>query len=109
MSPNVHTMTSPVPLAGSASRWARIGTGTPNTGVIAVWPIRAAYRSSSGWATSATQAGSSSGRVVAMTTSEAAVANARRLNVPGVSRSSISACATAVPKVTSHSAGASAW
>ena len=36
-------------------------------------------------------------------------ANASRMKVPGVSRSSISACATAVPNVTSHSAGASAW
>ncbi len=33
MSPNVHTITRPVPLAGSARRCARIGTGTPNSGV----------------------------------------------------------------------------
>ena len=30
----------PVPLPGSASRWATTGTGTPNSGVVAVAPTR---------------------------------------------------------------------
>ena len=53
-------------LVGSASSWARIGTSTPNSGVVAVRPNSGWYRSSSGWATTATQAGSSSGRVVSI-------------------------------------------
>ena len=65
VSPNVQTIAMPVPLAGSASGWVSTGTGTPNSGVVTVAPASAAYRPSSGCATSATQAGSSSGRVVA--------------------------------------------
>ncbi len=68
MSPNVQTMAMPVPLPGSASGCVRTGTGTPNSGVVTVVPASAAYRSSSGCATSATHAGSSSGRVVATAT-----------------------------------------
>ena len=48
MSPNVHTITSPVPFAGSASRCARTGTSVPNRGVRTVVPNRGWYRSSSG-------------------------------------------------------------
>ena len=69
MSPNVHTIAMPVPFPGSASRCASTGTSTPNSGVRTMPPISAAYRGSSGCATSATQPGSSSGRVVATTTS----------------------------------------
>jgi hypothetical protein len=43
-----------------------IGTSTPNSGVRTVVPKRSLYRSSSGCATSATQAGISSGRVVSL-------------------------------------------
>ena len=69
VSPNVQTIAMPVPLSGSASRCPSTGTGTPNSGVSAVLPSSPAYRSSSGCATRATQAGSSSGRVVATTIS----------------------------------------
>ena len=116
VSPNVHTITRPVPLPGSARWCASTGTAVPNSGVTAVRPISGAYRSSSGCATSATQAGSSSGRVVATTTSPAvpfpapssARRNATRWYAPATGRSSSSAWATAVPNVTSHSDGASA-
>ena len=32
-SPNVQIIAMPVPFSGSASAWARTGTGTPNSGV----------------------------------------------------------------------------
>ena len=100
----------PVPLAGSASGCARTGTSTPNTGVRTAAPTRSAYRSSSGWQTSATHAGSSSGRVVSISTSRpSGPVNRSRWYAPGRSRSSSSACATAVPYPTSHRVGASAW
>ena len=67
-SPKVHTIAMPVPLAGSANGWAYTGTLAPKTGRTGDRPINAAYRSSSGWQTSATHAGSSSGRVVSTST-----------------------------------------
>jgi hypothetical protein len=42
VSPNVQIMAMPVPFSGSARWWARIGTSTPNTGVVTVVP-------NSGW------------------------------------------------------------
>ncbi len=65
-SPKVQIIAMPEPLSGSARRWATTGTSTSNSGVRTVLPNSGWYRSSSGWATSATQAGSSSGRVVSM-------------------------------------------
>ncbi len=72
VSPNVHTMAMPVPLSGWASGWATTGTSTPNRGVRTVEPINDRKRSSSGWATIATQLTISSGRVVSMRTSPSA-------------------------------------
>ena len=63
----------PAPLSGWASGCAITGTSTPNRGEVTVVPNRPWYRSSSGWATSATHAGSSSGRVVSMYTVEPVV------------------------------------
>ena len=68
-SPNVQIMAIPVPLSGWANRWATTGTSTPKSGVRTVVPTTDAKRSSSGWATTATHAGSSSGRVVSIRTS----------------------------------------
>ena len=68
-SPKVQIMAIPEPLSGSARWWARTGTSTPKSGVCTVEPKRAAYRSSSGWATRATQAATSSGRVVSISMS----------------------------------------
>ena len=105
----MHTIAIPDPLSGSASGCASTGTGTPNTGVSTEDPNRDWYRASSGCATSATQAGSSSGRVVSIHTGDPSAARKEiRWNAPATSRSSSSACATAVWKVTSHSVGASA-
>ena len=56
----------PAPLSGSAASWASTGISTPNTGEVTVVPNSAWYRSSSGWAISATTLGMSSGRVVSM-------------------------------------------
>jgi len=67
-SPNVQHIAMPEPLSGSASGWASTGTSTPNTGVVTVEPNSGRYRSSSGWATSAQHAASSSGRVVSIRT-----------------------------------------
>ena len=39
-SPNVQIMAIPEPLSGSARRWARTGTSTPNSGVRTVVPKR---------------------------------------------------------------------
>src|SRR2546421_4070226 len=103
-SPNVHTIAIPVPLSGAASGWAYTGMSTWNSGEWTVRPTRSAYRGSDGWHTSATQAGSSSGRVVSTSTSS----KRRRWYAPGRSRYSSSACATAVENVASHSVGASA-
>lgn len=62
-SPNVQIMAAPVPLSGSARRWATTGTSTPNSGLVTVEPNSGLYRSSSGWAvTRATQLTTSSGR-----------------------------------------------
>ena len=97
-------MTSPVPLSGSTSRCASTGTSAPNSGVRSEEPTSPAYRSSEGCTTSATQAGSSSGRVV----STVNCPNASEYQVPSTSRSSSSACATAVPKSASQSVGPSA-
>ena len=109
VSPNVQTMTMPVPLSGSASRCASTGTSAPNTGVRTVVPASGAYRPSAGCTTSATQAGSSSGRVVATITGPPSwPANAIRYQAPRTCLSSRSAWATAVRNVTSHSAGPSA-
>ena len=68
MSPNVQIIAMPVPLSGSASGCGRTGTRTPNNGVTTSFPNSGLYRSSSGWATNATQAGISSGRVVSIST-----------------------------------------
>ena len=38
VSPNVQIIAMPVPLSGSASRCARTGTPTPNSGVVTVVP-----------------------------------------------------------------------
>ena len=65
-SPNVQIIAMPLPFSGSASGCARIGTRAPNSGVITRCPNSGWYRSSSGCATSATQAGISSGRVVSI-------------------------------------------
>ena len=67
-------------------------------------PTSSAYRSSDGCTTSATQAGSSSGRVV----STVNCPNASEYHAPSTSRSASSACATAVPKSASQSVGPSA-
>src|SRR6202020_121642 len=71
-------------------------------------PNRGRYRASSGCATSATQAGSSSGRVVSIHTGPVGEWNEIRWNAPATSRSSSSARAPAVWEVTSHSVRASA-
>ena len=62
-------------------------------------------------AASASHAGKCAGRVVEITISSAlpSTPNAMSLNVLASSRSSSSACATAVWKSTSHSVGASSW
>ena len=109
-SPNVQTMAIPVPFSGSASSCASTGTRAPNSGVATSPPSNSGrYRSSLGWATSATHAGISSGRVVSISTapSPSARRNNTRYAAPGIVRSSSSACATAVRKSTSHSVGAS--
>ena len=69
MSPKVQIMAMPVPFSGSARWWARTGTSTSNSGVRTVVPNSGWKRTSSGWATIATQLASSSGRVVSMTRS----------------------------------------
>ena len=107
-SPNVQTMAMPVPLSICASSCASTGTATSNNGVRTMVPKNGLYRSSSGWATSATHAGMSSGRVVAITISPPdSCLKEMSWNAPGRSRSSNSAWATAVPKSTSHNVGAS--
>ena len=78
VSPNVHTMAMPVPLSGWASGWATTGTSTSKIGVRTVEPISGAKRSSSGWATRATQLTTSSGRVVSIITSPSVPWNANR-------------------------------
>ena len=110
MSPNVQIIAMPVPFSGSASSCATTGTGTRNSGVNTVEPTSDAYRSSPGCATSATHAGISSGRDVSISIVPApsSRSNAIRWYRPSISRSSISACATALRKSTSHSVGASA-
>ena len=55
----------PVPFSGSASAWARTD-GHPEQRRHHLGPNSGLYRSSSGWATSATHAGISSGRVVSI-------------------------------------------
>ena len=101
----------PDPFSGSASGCARTVIRAPNSGVRTSVPNSARYRSSSGCATSATHAGISSGRVVSITTSPppSTFGNRTAWYAPGMSRSSSSACATAVRKSTSQSVGASAW
>ena len=66
MSPKVQIIAMPEPFSGSAKVCASTGTSTPNIGEVTVVPNSGWYRSSSGCATSATQAGTSSGRVVSM-------------------------------------------
>ena len=106
----MHTITSPVPLSFSTSGWVLTGTRVPNSGVTASLPTSSRWRSSSGWASSATQAGISSGRVVSIRASPPPTGWKRtRFIAPGRSRSSSSAWATAVWKSTSHSVGASSW
>jgi hypothetical protein len=68
VSPNVQIMAIPEPLSGCASSWATTGSSTSNSGEVTVVPNSGWYRSSSGWATRATHAGRSSGRVVSMKT-----------------------------------------
>ncbi len=98
MSPNVQIIATPVPFSGSASSCATIGTSAPNSGVTTVVPTSDRYRSSVGFTTRATHAGISSGREVSISTepSPSARANRMRWYAPSISRSSISACATAV-------------
>ena len=67
-SPNVQIIARPVPFSGSASACAFTSTGALKRGVSTVRPKSGWYRGSSGWATSATQAGMSSGRVVSIST-----------------------------------------
>ena len=69
VSPKVQHMAMPAPLSFSAAEWGSTGTSTPKTGEVTVVPNSGLKRSSSGWATRATQAGSSSGRVVSTQTS----------------------------------------
>ena len=47
-SPKVQIIAMPEPLSICANRWAKIGTSTPNSGVLALLPNRCAYLSSSG-------------------------------------------------------------
>ena len=102
-------MATPVPFSGSANGCATTGTDTPKSGVRTVPPTSAAYRSSSGCTTSATHAGSNSGREVSISTRPpSGRSKAIRWYWPSCSRSSISAWATAVWKSTSHIVGASA-
>ena len=65
-SPKVQIIAIPEPLSFCARRWATTGTSTPNKGVVTVLPKNFWYRSSSGCATRATQAGISSGLVVSI-------------------------------------------
>ena len=65
-SPKVQTMAMPEPLSALASGWALTSTSTPNRGEVTFLPNSGWYRSSSGFATRAAQAASSSGRVVSM-------------------------------------------
>jgi hypothetical protein len=65
-SPKVQHMAMPAPLSISAAGCATTGTSTPKTGEVTVVPNSGWYRSSSGWAMSATTDGISSGRVVSM-------------------------------------------
>ncbi|CAB4663535.1 unannotated protein [freshwater metagenome] len=65
-SPKVQIIAIPEPLSFWARWCARTGTSTPNNGVFTVLPNIGWYRSSSGCATSATQAGINSGRVVSI-------------------------------------------
>ena len=108
-SPKVQHIAMPVPLSGCARTCASTGTSTLNKGVRTVLPKYGMYRSSSGCAIKATQAGRSSGRVVSirMSPEPSVLWNFRVWYAPGRSRSSSSACATAVLKSTSHSVGAS--
>jgi hypothetical protein len=108
-SPNVQTIAMPVPFSGSANSCATTGTGASNSGVYTVDPTSSRYRSSAGLVTSATHAGMSSGRDVSISTAPPpSRTNAIRWYRPSSSRSSISACATAVWKSTSQVVGASA-
>ncbi len=109
VSPNVQIMATPVPFSGSASSWATIGTDTPKSGVVACWPKSGWKRSSSGWATTATHAGSSSGRVVSISSgAPSGPVKTSLWYAPGSSLSVSSACATDVFMSTSHSVGDSA-
>ena len=72
-SPKVQTIRIPVPFSRSTRALGKMGTGTRNSGVTARFPNRSPYRSSSGWAATPTHAGSSSGRVVAITSDPAAL------------------------------------
>ena len=106
MSPNVQIIATPVPFSGFASGCAFKGTRALNSGVTTSVPNSGWKRGSSGCATSATQAGSSSGRVVSISMAPPSARVKRSLwYAPGVSRSSSSACATAVRKSTSQSVG----
>jgi hypothetical protein len=77
-SPNVQTIAMPEPLSACASGCASTGTRTPNSGVVASLPNSGLNRSSSGWATSATHAASSSGLVVSMKTGSPATSKRSR-------------------------------
>ena len=65
LSPKVQIITAPEPKAGSTASSRTIGTSWPKSGTVS-GPASAAYRSSSGWTATATQAARSSGRVVAI-------------------------------------------
>jgi len=100
-SPKVQDMTIPVPASGSTRSSATIGTSWPNSGTRAVPPTRWARSSSSGWTIIATQAGSSSGRVVVITRSSPGSV--------GASGSGSDSTAGAVPGSTSSKATSFSW
>ena len=68
-SPKVQTITAPVPNSKSTSSSAIIGTSKLYSGTIACFPTKCFLFSSVGFTKTATQEGSNSGRVVAISSS----------------------------------------
>ena len=93
-SPKVQHMTRPVPFSRSTFASATIGTSMLNSGVRAFLPSY--FAASSGWYISATQAGSSSGRVVITGAGWPSMLNRMMFCELAISLSTISAWAMAV-------------
>ena len=89
-SPKVQHITMPVPFSMLTRLSSMIFTRCPKSGTFISIPLNFWYRVSSGLNMIATQAGSSSGRVVAITTSSSFPFLCRTLNTTSLKKESIS-------------------